>query len=751
MNFQDPICFNVEPRYLRFTPTGCHSSVSDCNQYASTRISFKINLDYEIEKALLLIDLTNLFTNKKQTYYIGIPTEACSCGPDCFISEVHREDYIYITIIFNNLIEGDPYVMMSCIDYNKPTPTPTPTSTSTPTPTATVTPTVTPTPSFTPTTTPTPSPTTQNAETFANWEGNTITTNVGTNGQSSYYGTFDQNGNISEIAVALSGTSPILARYAVALGGDYSTINYNSKNIENISSININNKILGTGVRIACGINTEDSNFVTVNDPNNLDDPTSIFLMNDTFSFTTLGSVDHIYKISKTELTVAEWAKFLNYTFDTSIGDVCDGLTRYGDGSSTFPYIYMIQDGSGNKPATNVTWKSIFRYCNMRSGATSVNIDGINNSETLPYFITSTTTHISGIKQNSANPSGYFIPNIDQWYKAAYYDPTLNSNNGGYWNYATQSNTEPNAVTLVDGNGSYDPTATYNTDITDPKLERNSANWGYNAIWNGQNGNVTTVGTNGKPSAYDIYDMCGNVWEWLDEFVGLYGLYAGAAWTSPSNVLIASSTITQAFPNSSTSARGMRIATTSDPYSYNYNFQTIGDIDQLYNDNAPPYGQVNYEYKIGKYAITNSQYAEFLNAIASTVDEYTIYSTEMATDLRSGIDRISLSDGGFSYVVKANMDNKPVNCINVYSAMRFCNWLHNEKTSITEDGAYDMSLHPPVRKNGAKYYLPNRNEWYKAAFYKAGGNNAGYWNYASESDVQPYPVRATETGKGVAY
>jgi formylglycine-generating enzyme required for sulfatase activity len=751
MNFQDPICFNVEPRYLRFTPTGCHSSVSDCSQYASARISFKINLDYEIEKALLLIDLTNLFTNKKQTYYIGIPTEVCSCGPDCFISEVHREDYIYITIIFNNLIEGDPYVMMSCIDYNRPTPTPTPTPTVTVTPTPSFTPTVTPTPSFTPTATPTPSPTTQNAETFANWEGNTITTNIGTNGQSSYYGTFDQNGNISEIAVALSGTSPILTSYAAALGGDYSTVNYNSKNIENISSININNKIVGTGVRIACGINTEDSNFVTVNDPNNLDDPTSIFVMNDTFSVTTLGSVDHIYKISKTELTVAEWAKFLNYIYNTSVGDVCDGLTRYGDGDTTFPYIYMIQDGSGNKPVTNITLKSIFRYCNMRSGATSINIDGINNSETLPYFISSTITSITGIKQNAINPSGYFVPTIDQWYKAAYYSPSINAGNGGYFNYATKSDFLPARVTEINGNGSYNPSATYNTDITDVRLERNSANWGNNAIWNGQNGNLTTVGTNGKPSAYDIYDMCGNVWDWLDEIIVIYGFYAGGSWTSPSSTLSSAYIITQTFPNVATNARGMRIATTNNPYNYNYNFATIGDIDQINNDSSRPYGRVNYEYSLGKYAITNNEYVEFLNAIASINDQYTIYSSVMDTDLRSGITRTTLPGGSFEYSAKTNMGDKPVNCINLYSAMRFCNWLHNEKTGVTEDGAYDMSLANPLRKIDAKYYLPNRNEWYKAAFYKAGGPDAGYWDYATESDTIPYPIRATEVGKGVAY
>ena len=52
----------------------------------------------------------------------------------------------------------------------------------------------------------------------------------------------------------------------------------------------------------------------------------------------------------------------------------------------------------------------------------------------------------------------------------------------------------------------------------------NTANFNSCAGWNGQNGNVTTVGSNGGPSAYGTFDMSGNVSEWND--------LAGAAGTS---------------------------------------------------------------------------------------------------------------------------------------------------------------------------------------------------------------------------
>jgi len=33
--------------------------------------------------------------------------------------------------------------------------------------------------------------------------------------------------------------------------------------------------------------------------------------------------------------------------------------------------------------------------------------------------------------------------------------------------------------------------------------------------------------------------------------------------------------------------------------------------------------------------------------------------------------------------------------------------------------------------------MPLENEWYKAAYYKGGSTNAGYWTYATQSDTAP--------------
>ena len=35
------------------------------------------------------------------------------------------------------------------------------------------------------------------------------------------------------------------------------------------------------------------------------------------------------------------------------------------------------------------------------------------------------------------------------------------------------------------------------------------------------------------------------------------------------------------------------------------------------------------------------------------------------------------------------------------------------------------------------YMLPSADEWHKAAYYKGGGTNAGYWNYPLSSNTPP--------------
>jgi formylglycine-generating enzyme required for sulfatase activity len=56
----------------------------------------------------------------------------------------------------------------------------------------------------------------------------------------------------------------------------------------------------------------------------------------------------------------------------------------------------------------------------------------------------------------------------------------------------------------------------------------------------------------------------------------------------------------------------------------------------------------------------------------------------------------------------------------------------------------------PAKNPGATFYIPTEDQWYKAAYYKGGGTNAGYWDYATQSNSAPTAVTSGSTGIGSA-
>jgi formylglycine-generating enzyme required for sulfatase activity len=103
---------------------------------------------------------------------------------------------------------------------------------------------------------------------------------------------------------------------------------------------------------------------------------------------------------------------------------------------------------------------------------------------------------------------------------------------------------------------------------------------------------------------------------------------------------------------------------------------------------------VAYEYNIGTYEVTNSQYAEFLNAVADT-DTNALYNTGMGSGF-GGITR-SGSAGSYSYSAIAGRGEMPVGMVSFWDALRFANWLQNDQLTgaqdgtTTEDGAYTIT------------------------------------------------------------
>jgi formylglycine-generating enzyme len=179
---------------------------------------------------------------------------------------------------------------------------------------------------------------------------------------------------------------------------------------------------------------------------------------------------------------------------------------------------------------------------------------------------------------------------------------------------------------------------------------------------------------------------------------------------------------------------------------------TIATVPVGNPGNAPDpstgFGEVDYNYNIGKYDVTSSQYTAFLNAVAAT-DPYGLYQSSMVGTIYGSPGIIqSGSPGYYTYSVAAGRGNYPVTGVSFWDATRFANWLANgqpigaEGPGTTEDGTYTLTPtaignNTVTRNADASWAVTSENEWYKAAYYSQSLNsgNGGYWLYPTQSNT----------------
>jgi formylglycine-generating enzyme required for sulfatase activity len=133
------------------------------------------------------------------------------------------------------------------------------------------------------------------------------------------------------------------------------------------------------------------------------------------------------------------------------------------------------------------------------------------------------------------------------------------------------------------------------------------------------------------------------------------------------------------------------------------------------------YGAVSYNFRIGKYEISQD-----------------------AIDKATAGGMANVAAGAWS-------PSRPAADISWFEAAAFANWLntstgHQEAYDLTYSSGWSMSVWSSAqawqtggenlyRNKDAYYFLPNENEWYKAAFYNSAGSN--YYDYATASDTLP--------------
>lgn len=155
-------------------------------------------------------------------------------------------------------------------------------------------------------------------------------------------------------------------------------------------------------------------------------------------------------------------------------------------------------------------------------------------------------------------------------------------------------------------------------------------------------------------------------------------------------------------------------------------------------------GAIDYEYRIAKYDVTNDQYAEFLNSNDPTGANTLQLFIPIQVVAKNNILFDANAPDGAKFSVVAGGNKLPVTWVSQYSAMRFANWLNNgQLAGSTETGAYTLlggsevpsNYATIVRNPSAIVFLPNLNEWYKAAYYDPIAKS--YFTYSTSSNAVP--------------
>lgn len=270
-------------------------------------------------------------------------------------------------------------------------------------------------------------------------------------------------------------------------------------------------------ISFGIGLNQFSMDFVPIGSPGNTADTTG--------NPNPAGAVGYTYLIGTHEVSEDMIDKY-NAEFGTP-----NGLTITKNTRGT------------NKPATSVSWNEAARFVNwlntstggspaykFTTGGVNDNITRWSVSDTLDY---DATNRYRSLRAN------YVLPNFNEWYKAAYYDPTTST----YSDYANGLNTAPTAV----ASGTAPNTAVFSqagpADITQA----------------------------GGLSPFGVMGLGGNVYEWEETEFDLVNNtesaargYRGGSWNVPAaNLLSTDRGNAFGLPGSGDTVIGFRVASVS--------------------------------------------------------------------------------------------------------------------------------------------------------------------------------------------
>lgn len=238
------------------------------------------------------------------------------------------------------------------------------------------------------------------------------------------------------------------------------------------------------------GPNRYSLQFATVGNPNNAPqfDPNTGL---------SVGAVGYNYKIAKTELPSSVWIEYANsvglHLPGTATGTPIWHLNGMNNSSNTGSRIE--KNTAFDVPSGEIQTRYRWNPVALDGDSLGQPVGGMNFLDTARFvnWLHHGQPHATTLAQSAANyaltnngvydltaatvadrakvqpGAKYWIATENEWYKAAYYDPTLNGGTGGYWQYPTRSNIVPDPT----GEGNFRGYTTLDDGATPGELAAN--------------------------------------------------------------------------------------------------------------------------------------------------------------------------------------------------------------------------------------------------------------------------------------
>jgi sulfatase modifying factor 1 len=231
------------------------------------------------------------------------------------------------------------------------------------------------------------------------------------------------------------------------------------------------------------------------------------------------GRNDTAYALARTELTAAQWVEFANafsmqsaqLSFFIGGGSAPTAIidnTYFGPGFRwrVAPTGGRFGNNPGGAPVQGFTLAMAAFYCNwLHNGKTSNFEANLRGAYNLSMSVNEGNNITLKVTSTARSPDArYWIPTLDQWFAAGWYDPNKNGpGSGGYWDYLNRSNSP-----LKRGFPG------------DPGAQTSTANWlfeGERALFQG------VASYPDQQTAFGLFDMSGGAREWTETIDPIFG------------------------------------------------------------------------------------------------------------------------------------------------------------------------------------------------------------------------------------